>query len=210
MDDVHILEKFFLTFPGVGKRQARRFAYHVIDLNPQETERFIEALRNTSENVIQCGHCYRFLANAHGDTAHTLCDICRDTLTDETTMLIVAKDVDLENIRRAGVYKGRYFVLGGNIPLSTKAELDRVRMKELFLEVKRAIQEDKLNEIILGLSLNPEGEHTAMYIRSKLSELVEATGATISTLGRGLSTGSELEYMDTDTLENALKTRFKS
>jgi len=64
-----------------------------------------------------------------------------------------------------------------------------------------------LKEIILAFSLSPQGDHTDFYVRQELRELAESLGLKISSLGRGLSTGTELEYSDNDTLKNALKNR---
>jgi len=45
------------------------------------------------------------------------------------------------------------------------------------------------------------------YIADSLSPLVERNHLKISYLGRGLSTGTELEYSDKETLKNALERR---
>jgi recombination protein RecR len=115
--------------------------------------------------------------------------------------MIVEKDQDLLAVERAGTYRGRYFVLGGVLTLSGKGA---IREKELIRIVeKRAAQ--GLSEIVLALSATSEGEHTADRIREVLAPLRERIR--LSTLGRGLSTGSELEYSDAATLSGALQNR---
>jgi recombinational DNA repair protein RecR len=80
-----------------------------------------------------------------------------------------------------------------------------VRIKELLRTIEE--RKDVLKEIIVALSLNPQGEHTDTYIRETLSPLQKKYNFSIVSLGRGLSTGTELEYSDSETIKNALKNR---
>lgn len=134
----------------------------------------------------------------------TLCDICRDEARDKTKLLIVAKDVDLENIEKSGSYEGLYFVLGGLVPVLEKNPEDRIRGFALRKEIDR---NPDIKEIIIALSATVEGDNTADYIRVSFRDLANQRGFRISVLGRGLSTGTELEYSDQDTIKNALKNR---
>jgi recombination protein RecR len=121
--------------------------------------------------------------------------------------LIVEKDADYENIKKSRNYSGMYFILGGLVPIVTKETPNFVRIKELITTVESRAKKENLKEIIIALSLNPQGEHTDMYLREKMSPLVEKYKFKIVSLGRGLSTGTELEYSDSDTIKNALKNR---
>ena len=78
---------------------------------------------------------------------------------------------------------------------------------ELLYKIENQAKNDKLKEVIIALSLNPQGEHTDMYLREKISPLEKKYGFKIVSLGRGLSTGIELEYSDGETIKNALKNR---
>ncbi|MCE9549304.1 recombination protein RecR, partial [Candidatus Nomurabacteria bacterium] len=98
-----------------------------------------------------------------------------------------------------------YFILGGLVPIVEKTTKNRVRIEELKEKIKNNGKE--LKEIILAFSLNPQGNHTDSYVREELSKTLEPLGIKISSLGKGLSTGTELEYSDNDTLRNALKNR---
>jgi recombination protein RecR len=115
----------------------------------------------------------------------------------------VARDVDFETIEKSGTYRGLYFILGGTVPYLEKNPETRIRLRELTT----AVGTRDLSEIILSLNANPEGEHTTEIIRTSLKELAEKKHTKITILGRGLSTGSELEYTDTDTIMNALRNR---
>jgi len=118
--------------------------------------------------------------------------------------MLVEKDQDLAAIERAGTYKGRYFVLGGVLTLTGKGA---IREKELLNRVEKLAKSLPAGrqEIVLALSATSEGEHTADHIRLLLAPYRDLVKTSI--LGRGLATGSELEYSDAETLRAALTNR---
>jgi recombination protein RecR len=122
--------------------------------------------------------------------------------------MLVEKDADLDNIEKSGVFKGRYFVLGGSIPILEKHPERLVRTRELtsrLEDLKKAKESPR--EIIFAFSNTPEGDSTAQFLIELLSPLADVQGFTFTTLGRGLSTGSELEYSDTETIKSAFQNR---
>jgi recombination protein RecR len=119
--------------------------------------------------------------------------------------MIVSRDVDFESIEKSRVYNGLYFILGGTIPILDKEPEKKVRLRELVEKIKKGAYK----EIILSLNANAEGEHTAEFLRAYLKDKFPSSEFSLSVLGRGLSTGSELEYSDSDTIKNALKNREK-
>ena len=127
-----------------------------------------------------------------------MCSICADTSRDQSLLAVIVSDADLLALERSHTYKGRYFVLGGLIHLGNDKS-DRLRIREL----KSAAKRTGIKEIVLAFPANPEGDATASLIRQDLGE----TKAKITSLGRGLSTGSELEYADSETIKNALESR---
>ena len=207
MNPIDQLTNQFIKLPGVGPKQARRFAYFFLYTHPSVSTGLISALTDIRNNIATCPHCFSFF-QLHNNQQDTLCEICSKPSTDITSMLIISSDLDIETIKKTGVYNGRYFILGGTVPiLKNHKSIDRVRSKELFNEVKRAIREDSLKEIIFAFSINPEGEHTEIYVKKILAPLIEAGNISISHLGRGMSTGTELEYVDDETFKNALSNR---
>jgi len=120
--------------------------------------------------------------------------------------MLVEKDVDLDNIERAKDYQGHYFVIGGRVPILDKNPSTSIREKELTEVLERRASEG-LKEVILAFSVNPEGENTTQYIQKVVEPYATKYTLKTSTLGRGLSTGSELEYSDSETIKNALKNR---
>jgi recombinational DNA repair protein RecR len=97
-----------------------------------------------------------------------------------------------------------FFVLGGLIPILEKNPERRVRLKEL--QKRLSDESNKIVEIILALSATREGEYTDEFLRKFI---VDTLGKSIEirSLGRGLSTGTELEYSDSETIISALKNR---
>jgi recombination protein RecR len=121
--------------------------------------------------------------------------------------MIVSRDVDFENIEKTKSFSGYYFILGGSVPILEPSPEQKIRQKELVAVVEKRANGNQLKEIILALDNNPEGENTREHIQSVLGPLSIKYGFKLSSLGRGLSTGSELEYTDPDTLRDALSNR---
>lgn len=198
MDAIEKLTEVFKEFPGIGERQARRFVYFLMRKNGDYAANLTKLIAELKKEVSQCKECFRFFLtkNQKGST----CDICVDPSTDSSTLLVLEKDSDLESMRKSRAYTGKYFLLGGLVPIVEKDTKKFVRIEELKDRVKK---DKNLKEVILAFSLSPQGDHTDHYVRSELKDM----GPKISSLGRGLSTGTELEYSDNDTLRNALKNR---
>jgi recombination protein RecR len=118
--------------------------------------------------------------------------------------MIISRDVDFENIEKTKIFDGYYFVLGGNIPILEKNPEKKIRQNELLERLQKDLD---IKEIILALDCNPDGENTEKYIKDLIESTVKREDIKISHLGRGISTGAELEYLDPETIKNALKNR---
>ena len=188
------LIEYFLKFPGIGPRQAKRFAYFLAAEDEKFLKDFSQLISEVKKDIKQCPECFRFFEGEK-------CPICHGLNRDKNLLMIIEKDVDLENMERAGVYNGKYFVLGGTLPLT--GEKNNLRFKELYEKVEK----EKPKEIILALSASAEGENTERYIQKILEPLSASRRIKITKLGRGLSTGAELEYSDSETIKNALESR---
>jgi len=208
MDIIDKLTEIFKEFPGIGERQAKRFVYFLMSHTPAYNENLASFILDLKKEVAQCKECFRFFIVENNK--NKICEICVNPHTDPYTLMIVEKDSDLESIKKSRVYHGKYFVLGGLVPIVEKTTKSRVRIEELKEKIITRTTEAKpqgLQEIILAFSLSPQGDHTDQYVREQLKEITEKLNIKISSLGRGLSTGTELEYSDNDTLKNALKNR---
>jgi recombination protein RecR len=202
MDTIDKLSEFFKEFPGIGERQARRFVYFLMSRDSTYVKNLSTLILDLKKEVSQCKECFRFFLIKNGK--NNLCEICGSAHVDSSTLMVVEKDSDFESVKKSRVYHGKYFILGGLVPIVEKTTKSRVRIEEL----KKKIQNNEnLKEIILAFSLNPQGDHTDSYVREQLKEITDKMNIKISSLGRGLSTGTELEYSDNATLSNALKNR---
>lgn len=200
MNSIDRLAELFAKFPGIGPRQARRFVYYLLFRDENFSRELVSAIESVSKEISQCTQCMRHFAK-NGNPSDT-CHLCTDTTREDAVLMVVQRDIDLETVEKSGEYKGRYFVLGGSLPILEKEPEKRIRIKDLESRIKK---DKAIKEVILAMNANAEGENTADYIRERLK------GAEIefSVLGRGLSTGAELEYADPETLKNALRNRTK-
>lgn len=205
MNTLHKLAELFSEFPGIGPRQAKRFVYFLLSKNPAFLAELIKNIENIKKDVATCDSCFRFFAK--DSSGSSKCQICRDIKRDRTTLAIVSFDADLENIEKTKLFNGIYFVLGGTVPILEKEPDRKIRSRELTKIAEKYAKENSLKEIVLAISFNSEGENTAQYVREILAPLTEKYSIKISELGRGLSTGTELEYSDSETIKNALKNR---
>jgi len=203
MDHLNRLHDLFKQFPGIGPRQAKRFVYFLLGTSDGFRAALAREVVELSSRVSVCPSCYRYFEKKGSET---LCTVCRDEHRDKESLMIVAKDVDLDAVEKSKVYHGYYFVLGNSLSLIEKDPESKIRTKELVLAIEKRVKFG-LKEIILALSLNSEGEHTREFVESFIAPLVKNHKLKVSVLGRGLSTGTELEYSDTETIKNALISR---
>lgn len=205
MNPLDKLTVYFENFPGIGARQARRFAFHILTLPPAEVAELSGLIGNIQASVSECASCRRFFSKS-GGTAE-ICELCAHPSRDHSKLLVVERDTDIRSIERSGVYDGLYFVLGGTVPLLQSSENKKLRGGGLKRLIEARLPEG-LTEVILGFSINPDGENTGRFVESIIREIEGGDKIKISHLGRGLSTGSELEYADPETLKNALQNRY--
>lgn len=196
MDSISELASLFARFPGIGPRQAKRFVYHLLAVPKGDRDKLAALIQKLEGDIGQCTLCKRFSA-----VKAPLCKYCADSGRDTTLLMLVEKDQDLEAIERSGTYRGHYFVLGGVLTLAGKGAI----REDALLRTLSVYKDKGLTEIILALSATAEGEHTTDYLRRTLEPLTPHVKLTV--LGRGLATGSELEYADKETLQAALQNR---
>lgn len=198
MDPIERLGKLFERFPGIGPRQAGRFVQYLLRTSPSVRREFVDAVQQLAQGVHQCPQCMRFHAGEE-----KRCGICANPQRDLAQLAVVASDADLLALERSGNFRGHYFVLGGTISLASE-KATGLRIPELLNSLKSRIDKG-LAEVILALPANPEGDATAVRVREDVLE--SQPSLQVTALGRGLSTGSELEYADPETIKSALDSR---
>ena len=205
MDPINKLVELFSEFPGIGPRQAKRFVYYLLRHNNSFLNELSSNISDLKKSIGTCSICFQYFQKKNQQ--QTLCTICADTHRDQSELMIVSHDVDLEHIEKSGVYKGTYFVLGGVVPILAPKPEERIRGRELLALIKNRAEKGTLKEIIIAMNITPEGENTEQYLTKSLEQITTQHSIKISHLGRGISTGTEIEYSDKETLKNALQNR---
>jgi recombination protein RecR len=197
------LAELLRQLPGVGARQAARFAAYIRFKDKYYAQKISQALLSLHDGVHLCEAC----CCMHADR-DPLCKICRTER--EPRLMIVANDVDKDALERSGAYRGYYFVLGGTIPILDRDPHSRIRLAALRTRIQKLNRsQTPLDEVTFGFAANPEGDNTESFLRTELETWYPdaATRPRMTRLARGISTGTEIEYADPDTLEAALKRR---
>lgn len=194
----------FTKLPGIGPRQAARFAFYLLK-NEEDFNALIKSLSAVKQTTKLCSDC--FLPAAVAPENGALCAICQDPRRNKNLICAVEKETDALNLEKSGYFRGKYYVLGGFIDPLTLESISRQRL-ELFIDKIANTPIDSMFEILLAFSQRREGDFTALYIEEKLKPIIHA-GVKIKTtrLGRGLSSGAELEYADQETIRNAFENR---
>ncbi len=194
------LINLFTRFPTVGPRTATRFAFYCSSLSSEKIEEIISALREVQESVKKCKLCFHSFQGKD-----EFCSICKDKKRDKSIICVVEKEVDLFSIEKIKEYNGIYFILGGTVSTLKKEEIRNIRIKELKERISnpKSFHLPSIKEVIIATNQNTEGEATALYLMRALEPLK----IKITRPRRGLSTGSELEYADEETLSSALRER---
>lgn len=192
---VQKLIDLFSKFPTVGPRTAARFSFYLLGLSKEEIDNLTSTINELKKNIKICKFCFN-----HFEGEGELCEICSNPSRDKTLLCVIEKETDLVSIEKTKKYKGLYFILGGTVSTLKKADIEKLRIKELEKRVKG---HPELKEIIIAINPTTEGEATALY----LERLLKPFNIKITRLGRGLPVGAELEYADEETLSSALEGR---
>ena len=178
--------------PGVGPKSAQRIAFYILNSDASDMARLTNAISKVKSSVSFCEIC--------GNVSETKqCVICRDDRRDPAVICVVEESKDVVAIERTRSFTGRYHVLGGAINPLAGLGPEQLRIREL---VSR-LADERIQEIILAMDPNLEGEATATY----LSRMLVPLGIRLSRLASGLPVGGDLEYADEITLGRALEGR---
>ncbi|MFD1159634.1 recombination mediator RecR [Roseovarius aestuarii] len=189
--DIDALIQMMAKLPGLGPRSARRAVLHLIRKRDLQLMPLADQLQKVAVTARECLNC--------GNVGTTdICDIC-EAEKRANGMLCVVEDVaDLWAMERAGVFKGRYHVLGGTLSALDQVGPDQLRIPKLIDRV----ESEAITEVILALNATVDGQTTAHYIADQLEEHV-----TLTSLAQGVPIGGELDYLDDGTISAALNAR---
>jgi recombination protein RecR len=190
--EIERLIQLLARLPGLGPRSARRVALQLLKRKEALLLPLAQALAEAAARVVACGSCGNL-------DVQQPCAVCRDPKRDPSQLCVVEEVADLWALERAGVFHGRYHVLGG-----TLSALDGVGPAELNIGglVARAGRPE-VREVILAMNATVDGQTTAHYLIERLA----GCEVEVSRLAHGVPVGGELDYLDDGTLATALKAR---
>jgi recombination protein RecR len=178
--------------PGVGPKSAQRIAFHLLKVERVDAARLAHAIVEAKERIRFCTRC-------HNISEHELCRICLDERRDPSVLCVVEEPRDIVAVERTQEYRGRYHVLGGAISPIEGIGPDQLHVDTLL----RRLQAEPVDEVILCVNPNIEGEATALF----LGRLLAPSGVRVTRIASGLPVGGDLEYADELTLGRALEGR---
>ena len=189
------IEKLIESFeklPSIGHKTAVRLAFHMLDLNNDDTKEFIESIVNAKKNLKFCSKCFNI-----SDTDP--CPICSSPKRDSSEICVVEDVRDIMAMERTHEFKGVYHVLHGTISPMNGIGPEDIKIKELL----ERIGNNNIKEVIIATNPRVEGEATAIY----LSKLIKPMGIKVTRIAHGIPVGGDLEYTDEVTLMKALEGR---
>ena len=191
-ESIKNLTNYFVKLPGVGRKTAERFAYHVLIAKQDDILGLADAIRDVKMNIRYCRQCYNLAVDE-------LCDICKDASRDSSKLCVVEQSRDLMALEQTGVFHGLYHVLLGRLSPTEQIGPDDLTLKAL----EKRVAAGGIKELIMATNPNVEGDATAFYIGRMLQDYP----VKITRLARGVTTGSVLEFVNKDILRDALEGR---
>ena len=189
--DLENLIDLMAKLPGLGPRSARRAVLHLVKKRALVLIPLADTLARVAETARECLNCGNICTS-------DLCDICESEKRANSELCVVEDVADLWAMERAGVFKGRYHVLGGTLSALDAVGPDELRIPKLLDRVAT----EGIAEVILALNATVDGQTTAHYIADQLDGRV-----TVTSLAQGVPVGGELDYLDDGTIGAALRAR---
>lgn len=187
------LQQVLKRLPGLGYRSAERIALELLLENRERGEALLAALGRALERTQACPDCGNL-------SEEGLCEICGDGSRNRRLLCIVERVPDLRSMERAGAYRGLYHVLHGKLSPLQGVGPDSLNLGGLM----HRLGEEPIEEVILALSNDVEGEATCHFLQE---ELIGKMGLTASRIGFGLPSGGGIPFADPTTLRSALEGR---
>ena len=187
-----LIESFKLL-PGIGEKTAERLAFFLVNEDEEKTNFFANSIINAKEKIHACEVCNNL-------TDKDICDICSNSLRDNSILCVVEDPKSIFLFEKIGTFNGKYHVLDGLISPLDGIDPDDIGIEKL---VKR-VREEKYKEVIIAVKPSIEGETTALYIKKILEGIKDVK---VTRIASGIPMGTEIEYIDSMTLERALSDR---
>lgn len=179
-------------FPGVGKKTATRLAFFILRQPTSESTALASAILDLKEKIRFCSRCFHI-------TETDPCDLCTDAGRDDSLLCVVEEPQDVLAIERSHSFRGRYHVLHGAL-----SPLDGIGPDELKIsELLQRLEGGTVREVVVATNFTVEGEATALYLARQIRPL----GVRVTRLAHGIPMGSDLEFVDEATVNQAIAGR---
>ena len=191
-DSIERLIKCLIKLPGIGRRSAERIVGYILHAQEEEIRLLVQSIQQVKKSIRFCRICRNF-------SDFDVCKICQDGRRNHSLLCVVESPQDVIAIEKSGNFNGLYHVLGGAIsPLEGKGH-QTLKTQGLLSRIKQG----NIQEIILAMDADAEGEATALY----LVQLLKSAQIKLSRIGIGIPSGANLEYLDSTTIASALDGR---
>lgn len=182
----------FSKLPGIGRKTAKRLAFSLLQRSEEDSEALARAIVNAKEKIHYCSTCFGF-------SEDTTCSICSSARRDHSLLCIVEDPKNIFTIENSGVFTGVYHVLHGAISPMQGIYPDMLKIDELTARIEK----QSIDELILATNPTIEGEATAHFLTDMFKDKV----AVITRIARGIPSGSDMEFADSNTLSRAFEGR---
>lgn len=182
----------FKDLPGIGEKTAERLAFSLINFNKEKLTSFSDAIIQVRDKLKYCDVCGNI-------TENNICDVCANEDRNSKIIFVVEKAKDISLFEKMNIFNGKYHVLGGLI-----SPLEGIGPEDINIDkLISRIDKENVEELILALKPSIEGETTMQYIK----KILENKKIKITRIATGIPIGTDIEYIDSMTLEFAFEGR---
>ena len=178
--------------PSIGKKTAQRLALHILKSDKEQVNDLIKSIKELKTKIRFCDRCFNL-------AEEELCEICKSVKRDKSVLCVVEEASDVIAIEKTNEFNGIYHVLCGVLSPLSGVNPDQLKIKEMI----RRFENEEINEVILALNPDTEGETTSLY----LAKLIKPLGIKVTRIARGLPIGGDLEFADEATIGRAILSR---
>lgn len=185
--------KAFSQLPSIGQKSAQRMVMHLLKLPEEKSLNLAQALIKVKQSIRLCEIC-------HAYSDDSVCSICLNPKRDQSLVCVVENPTDIFAIEESAQFQGVYHVLHGRLSPLEGVGPEQIKVYQLF----KRLEQGQIQEVILAMNPDVEGDATALYIANKLAS---QQGIKTSRIAMGVPMGSSLEYTDQITLGRAIAER---
>ncbi len=178
--------------PSIGKKTAQRLALHILKSDKEQVDDLLKSIEELKTKLKFCERCFNL-------AEEEFCEICKSVKRDKSFLCVVEEASDVIAVEKTNEFNGIYHVLGGVLSPLSGVNPDQLKIKEMI----RRFEKEEINEVVLALNPDTEGETTSLY----LAKLIKPLGIKVTRIARGLPIGGDLEFADEATIGRAILNR---